>query len=720
MTPPPPFPSSSDIDRSSKSSRFLSVSTLSSRFKSQSSLTNRRSSNSGHNSSDQDPRSNTKPSIAAASFSDAAQHHRLPRKRFSSASSVVSSTSMSSVKDNEDKLSTVLGDLSLYDSTSKDDLSPEDALLISRVKSLENNAEYENSTRTPALLHIPSMGALSVGSSASLNLSNLSRDQVLHEFDLEIERTRDHFGSATEGSGGTVQQLHHSQSRSSSRPSSSKSEKLSAGQSHQPIAIQKNKPLPALHDESRSRSTLPGFKPSFKPISRVASVDEFTALPVDVPVSSTSKNLSSSASQRSYSASGATRSVMRTPSSSTTTLFLSETSRSSNPSSPPPLPRIQSVTSIESAPQNRSTSSPVIISNTSSSSERSSSFFNTDLLVSPTRTSSTSSEPIAPCPSDTQVAPYWLMRNLLSAFTSSHGGLITEHLRLPPQIFLQKGVKPRLAEEKTQMCEIISSSLNILQNEINAYNKAAPKSKVQELRKVLERMRNIENSMDKLEQQIGKRMKQASTEPSLGAPLSVQQSYSPMSQYSISSRKASSASSHSGGSNKSGDSGSTTSARPKQPSPASSQSSGSSFFKKLKSKTAAGLAKASSVGAPPLESLDKGGTGVQGVSPRDRYTNRGAAGAGSARYVPIEVLQSPLGAYVGALTNLFDRAQLVLQLRTMLDYEHTSTQVQQKIDHFHRIATKYFSTVICKFVLADITYLLDKFVKLGSRLTLGI
>lgn len=77
----------------------------------------------------------------------------------------------------------------------------------------------------------------------------------------------------------------------------------------------------------------------------------------------------------------------------------------------------------------------------------------------------------------------------------------------------------------------------------------------------------------------------------------------------------------------------------------------------------------------------------------------------------------PNANYMGALARLFDAAQVIDQIARQVEdpgLRHADkTQVGLELSTRH--AAEFFGFYICRFVLTDISLLLDKFIKRGSE-----
>ncbi|OTB10335.1 hypothetical protein K445DRAFT_39493, partial [Daldinia sp. EC12] len=67
--------------------------------------------------------------------------------------------------------------------------------------------------------------------------------------------------------------------------------------------------------------------------------------------------------------------------------------------------------------------------------------------------------PLEPCPSDTMLRPFWLMRALYQTLAHPRGGYISTRLFIPRDAWKVKGVKLRALEDKIAQCDFLTAAL---------------------------------------------------------------------------------------------------------------------------------------------------------------------------------------------------------------------------------------------------------------------
>jgi hypothetical protein len=67
--------------------------------------------------------------------------------------------------------------------------------------------------------------------------------------------------------------------------------------------------------------------------------------------------------------------------------------------------------------------------------------------------------PLEPCPSDSLLRPFWLMRCLYQTLAHSRGGYLSNKLFIPREVWKVKGVKLRNVEDKILTCDFLTAAL---------------------------------------------------------------------------------------------------------------------------------------------------------------------------------------------------------------------------------------------------------------------
>ncbi|KAK6204195.1 hypothetical protein LQW54_008429 [Pestalotiopsis sp. IQ-011] len=285
--------------------------------------------------------------------------------------------------------------------------------------------------------------------------------------------------------------------------------------------------------------------------------------------------------------------------------------------------------------------------------------------------------PLEPCPSDVMLRPFWLMRALYQTLAHPRGGYVTTRLFVPHEVWKVKGVKLRNLEDKSSQCDFLTAALLNLAR-IDGNDADA----------VLEEMQNLENVLEQVQQTLSRKLGSEVGSQSAGAFRDREDS------------------------------------EPALPPPRSTSVSGKAAafsWRRLRSKgSAANLTsaygnKSTSGGGeriPEKEVLGVG-SGTMPTLPMVPHPSSRPA----KRDVMSLKFDGPYAGYMQSLARLFDAAQAVDQIARQVDdpgLRHAD-KTQVGLELCTRHAAEFFSFYICRFVLADLGMLLDKFVKRGTE-----
>lgn len=278
--------------------------------------------------------------------------------------------------------------------------------------------------------------------------------------------------------------------------------------------------------------------------------------------------------------------------------------------------------------------------------------------------------PLEPCPADNLLRPFWLMRALYQTIAHPRGGYLSTKLFVPRDVWRVKGVKLKGIEDKISNCDLLTAALQNL-SKVDTFDADA----------VLEEMQNLETVLEHIQANLTKK---------LGSEVGI----SGASGFFKDAQMGSDLDGNTLG--------------PKSAAPSKSTFS----WKRLRSKTSnANLAgpqhsgkvtPSEGVREPPMTTV-----------PMTTMTNVRFA----KRDISSIQLVGPHANYMGALARLFDAAQVVDQIARQVEdpgLKHlNSTYVGLELCTRH--AAEFFGFYVCRFVLADISLLLDKFIKRGSE-----
>ncbi|POR32588.1 Uncharacterized protein TPAR_07205 [Tolypocladium paradoxum] len=282
---------------------------------------------------------------------------------------------------------------------------------------------------------------------------------------------------------------------------------------------------------------------------------------------------------------------------------------------------------------------------------------------------------LEPCPNDFMLRPFWLMRCLYQTLVHPRGGYLSTKLFVPREVWKVKGVKLKNVEDKMANCDYLTAALLKLAK-VDTCDADA----------VLEEMQSLEGVLEQVQATLARK---------LGSEVGVQSS-------GLLFKEASSAMDGDGVS---------------MPRAASVSGKSSSFsWRRLRSKNSAmGLGGAYNSKLSSTDGAKETAT-LSTLPMTPQPTSRPAK-----RDVALAQFVGPNAQYMGSLARLFDAAQAIDQIARQVDdpgLRHAD-KTQVGLELCTRHAAEFFGFYICRFVLADLGLLLDKFIKRGSEWVLA-
>ncbi|KAI0470659.1 hypothetical protein GGR56DRAFT_659924 [Xylariaceae sp. FL0804] len=296
--------------------------------------------------------------------------------------------------------------------------------------------------------------------------------------------------------------------------------------------------------------------------------------------------------------------------------------------------------------------------------------------------------PLEPCPADAMLRPFWLMRALYQTLAHPRGGYVSNKLFVPRDAWKVKGVKLRALDDKISQCDLLTAALlklaRVDSNDADA---------------VLEEMQSLESILEMVQAVLVRR---------LGGDVGTQ---------GISTLR---------------DDKDTEAAPPVPRNNSISGKGGAFSWRRLRNKGSA-VNMASAYGGKT--NSNGGNSGPTSVYERETTTSSSGSG-GSVPSLPMTAHPSsrpakrdvasvkfdgPYAHYMASLARLFDAAQTVDQIARQVEdpgLRHAD-KTQVGLELCTRHAAEFFAFYICRFVLADLGLLLDKFVKRGSEWVLN-
>ncbi|KAI1118491.1 hypothetical protein F5Y14DRAFT_438480 [Nemania sp. NC0429] len=292
--------------------------------------------------------------------------------------------------------------------------------------------------------------------------------------------------------------------------------------------------------------------------------------------------------------------------------------------------------------------------------------------------------PLEPCPSDPMFRPFWLMRALYQTLAHPRGGYISNRLFVPQDAWKVKGVKLRNIEDKVSQCDLLTAALlklaRVDSNDADA---------------VLDEMQSFETILETVQATLSRR---------LGTEVGTQ------GMVTLKEEKETEV--------------------PPVPRNNSISGKGGAFsWRRLRSKGSA-VNLASTYGVK-TNSNGGGASTVPGILESDVVSPGGTmpslpmvahpSSRPAKRDVSLAKFEGPNANYMASLARLFDAAQTVDQIARQVDdpgLRHAD-KTQVGLELCTRHAAEFFGFYICRFVLTDLSMLLDKFVKRGSEWVLS-
>ncbi|KAM0255071.1 hypothetical protein ACHAQJ_006150 [Trichoderma viride] len=277
--------------------------------------------------------------------------------------------------------------------------------------------------------------------------------------------------------------------------------------------------------------------------------------------------------------------------------------------------------------------------------------------------------PLEPCPNDFMLRPFWLMRCLYQTLVHPKGGYVSTKLFVPRDVWRVKGVKIKNVEDKIANCDFLTAALLKLAK-VDTLDADA----------VLEEMQSLEGILEQIQSALTRK---------LGSEVGVQGSGLLFKDASMD-----------------GEGGSSV------PRSGSVSGKASAFsWRRLRPKTS-GVGLGGSYSSRNASTEVKEIAALSSLPMTPKPTSRPAK-----RDVSQAHFIGPNANYMGSLARLFDAAQAVDQIARQVDdpgLRHAD-KTQVGLELCTRHAAEFFGFYVCRFVLADLGLLLDKFLKRGSE-----
>lgn len=295
--------------------------------------------------------------------------------------------------------------------------------------------------------------------------------------------------------------------------------------------------------------------------------------------------------------------------------------------------------------------------------------------------------PLEPCPTDFMLRPFWLMRCLYQTLAHPRGGYLSHKLFVPRDVWRVKGVKLKNIEEKVANCDFLTAALLKIER-VDTCDADA----------VLEEMQSLEGILEQVQTALSRK---------LGNEVGVQSSGTLFKDAT------------------NGDD----SAAPGVPRSSSVSGKSSFSWRRLRSKNSAVGLGGSYTSRLVATDTGKDVPSIASLPMTPNPTSRPAK-----RDLTQAQFTGPNAMYMSSLARLFDAAQAIGKcidfLETLADTNNYIDQIARQVEDpglrhadktqvglelCTRHAAEFFGFYVCRFVLADLGLLLDKFIKRGSE-----
>jgi hypothetical protein len=290
---------------------------------------------------------------------------------------------------------------------------------------------------------------------------------------------------------------------------------------------------------------------------------------------------------------------------------------------------------------------------------------------SPGADDSCSPSSLEPCPEPTILRPFWMLRCIAGVVNQPRGGFLTTRIFVPRQVWLNRSVKLKGIEDKIANCDLLTAALGKL-SKVDTYDADAVLAELQGFEEVMERVQTM--LIKRLGSEVGV---QGTGALFKDAPVSI-------------------------------DSAGTT-AESREPKPNKSYLSS---WRKLRGKNTTGT----SVTIPISSTRTEKDVPTMASVPMtdfvsvEKRTNRYPTPKESS-------FNGPHKEYMSSVSRLCEAAQVLDHIARQVEdpgLKHSSsTHIGLELSTRH--AAEFFGFYVCRFLLGDLTLLVDKYVKRSSE-----
>ena len=291
---------------------------------------------------------------------------------------------------------------------------------------------------------------------------------------------------------------------------------------------------------------------------------------------------------------------------------------------------------------------------------------------SPGADDSCSPSSLEPCPEPTILRPFWMLRCIAGVLNQPRGGFLTTRLFVPRQIWMNRSVKFKSVEDKIANCDLLTAALGKL-SKVDTYDADAVLEELQGFEEVMERVQTV--LIKRLGSEVGV---QALSALFKDAPVSIDST------------------------------GTTADAREPKP-----NKSYLSSWRKLRGKnSSSGVTIPLSSSRTDKEVANMASVPMTSFVPIDKRTAHKQTLSKEAI-----TFEGPHKEYMSSVARLCEAAQVLDQVARQVEdpgLKHSSpTHIGLELSTRH--AAEFFGFYICRFVLGDVTLLMDKYVKRSTE-----
>lgn len=291
---------------------------------------------------------------------------------------------------------------------------------------------------------------------------------------------------------------------------------------------------------------------------------------------------------------------------------------------------------------------------------------------SPGADDSCSPSSLEPCPEPTILRPFWMLRCIAGVLNQPRGGFLTTRLFVPRQIWMNRSVKFKSVEDKIANCDLLTAALGKL-SKVDTYDADA----------VLEELQGFEEVMERVQAALIKR---------LGSEVGVQAVSALFKDAPVPIDST----------------GTTAETREAKP-----NKSYLSSWRKLRGKnSSSGVTIPLSSSRTDKEVANMASVPMTSFVPIDKRT----AHKQTMSKEPT-TFEGPHKEYMSSVARLCEAAQVLDQVARQVEdpgLKHSSpTHIGLELSTRH--AAEFFGFYVCRFVLGDVTLLMDKYVKRSTE-----